>query len=207
MKPSEQLYFSRLLRPTKHLFAPGIKVLDAGCGNGVGSEFLRNQGCKVTAIDIQPHNREWKESSALGIKFHTGSIEALPYADDEFDVVWVKDVLHHTENPANGLKELYRVIRPGGTIVVIEANRFNPVFYVHLTLLGEHEHFTRKRFHSLLQNVDKEYQYFMLESRCLPWQASWVLKTLQLFENGVERVKILSPWLTYQIGAITKKAA
>ncbi len=98
------------------------------------------------------------------------------------------------EHPEKAMAESQRVTRPEGSIVVVEANRYNPVFYIHLTLLGDHQHYTQKALRKFLQQADPHYSYILAESRCLPWEAAWILRLLELFEETLERIQICNPW-------------
>ena len=91
------------------------KILDVGCGTGFVSQLYPN--FDVTGVDISeemlklnPHH--WIKAPA----------EALPFNDDTFDFVVCRSLLHHLEVPANGLKEMYRVLKPGGKWVCWEPN-------------------------------------------------------------------------------------
>jgi ubiquinone/menaquinone biosynthesis C-methylase UbiE len=201
-RPAERLYYQRLLRRVRHLFpAPG-RVLDAGCGAGNVAEVLAEWGCQVTGIDIECQDAAVKRLQQAGGVFCEASAEALPFPDAQFDAALVKDAFHHMKNPARALSELCRVVRPGGPIVVIEANRYNPVFYLHLTLCGEHDHFTRWGLRRFLAPAGPLAAYTMAESRCLPWDASWLLVCLNIGEEILERVRLCNPWLTYQIAVV-----
>jgi ubiquinone/menaquinone biosynthesis C-methylase UbiE len=202
LRPAERLYLQRLLRRVHYVFPKACRVLDAGCGDGHISQALSELGCQVTGVDVAGHPGEWDRIRACGVNFCEGSAEALPFADAHFDAALVKDAFHHMQNPRQALAELQRVVKPGGPIVVIEANRYNPVFYVHLTLLGEHEHFTRGALRRFLRAADPAFTYTMAESRCLPWDAPWLLRLLEAGEETLERLKIFNPWLTYQIAVV-----
>jgi len=99
---------------------PG-RVLDWGCGHGQVSHLLRERGVETVAYD-------YREGSAPGvvrleqypeIAAHVGGDPVrLPFADGEFDTVLSCGVLEHVERPADSLKELHRVLRPGGRLLV-----------------------------------------------------------------------------------------
>lgn len=213
MRNNEVVYRERILRRLKGYFKPGLKVLDAGCGPGIVAEIFAGLGCRVTGIDVDPHPAEWAERGRLGIEFKQASAEALDYPDGTFDAVWVMDALHHMENPVRGLAELARVTKPGAPLIVVESNRGNPLLYVRMTLIARHETFTRRQMRRMLDTVDSGYLYYMLESRCLPWSASWLLALQNLASDALESVRVLDPWLTYQVavlrgwGAKTRPAA
>ena len=92
------------------------KILDVGCGTGFVSQLYPN--FDITGIDISdgmlaqnPH--KWVKAPA----------EAIPFPDNHFDYVIVRSLLHHLEEPAVGLKEIYRVLKPGGTFVCWDPNQ------------------------------------------------------------------------------------
>ncbi len=202
LRLAERVYLQRLLRRVRNQFAPGARVLDAGCGDGHISQVLASWGCTVTGIDVECKPQDWEKGKTCGVTFCEGSAEALPFPDAHFDAALVKDAFHHMDHPERALAELQRVVKPGGPVVVIEANRYNPVFYVHLTLLGEHDHYTRGELRRFLHKADPEYIYTMAESRCLPWDAPWLLKVLEFGEELLERVGVCNPWLTYQLAVV-----
>lgn len=206
----ERLYLDRLFRRVESLLSPGAlrpgaSVLDVGCGIGRDAEYLRDRGFAVTALDVERHPAEWNGLAGRGISFACASAEALPYPDHSFDAVWLKDALHHMQRPEAALAEARRVAR--GPVIVIEANRWNPVFYLHLTLLGGHQHFSRRTFRRLLATVPGPCGIARAESRCLPWDAGWLRAWLNWFEDRVENCPLLAPWVTYQIAVIINKGS
>jgi ubiquinone/menaquinone biosynthesis C-methylase UbiE len=97
------------------------RVLDWGCGHGQITDLLRQRGVEVVAFDYRP------ETEAAIIRLpHFPDVEAhvssdpvrLPFADDEFDTVLSCGVLEHVEYPEASLKELHRVLRAGGRLLV-----------------------------------------------------------------------------------------
>jgi SAM-dependent methyltransferase len=204
LRPAARLYLERLFRWIRVFFPCGTKVLDAGCGCGQLSEVLSSWGCQVTGLDLECH-ADWERVGKQGVDFCKGSAECLPFGNAFFDAVLVKDAFHHMQNPKIAMAELQRVVRPGGPVVVIEANRFNPVFYLHLTLLEGHEHFSRPALKRFLKAADPGYQYAMAESRCLPWDAPWLLGLLAWGEEVLESARVLNPWLTYQVAVVRGK--
>jgi len=202
MQNNERVYRERIMRRVQAYFRPGMHILDAGCGPGASSEQFASLGCRVTAVDVEPHPDEWKRRGQLGITFRQASAESLDYPDATFDAVWVMDALHHMEKPDRGLAELARVAKPGAPIVVVESNRENPLLFVRMTLIARHETFTRARLRGMLTKIDPKYKGFMLETRCLPWSWPWLLALQSVTSDILEGVRILDPWLTYQIGVL-----
>ena len=110
---------------------PGMRVLDAGCGPGVHLGLFRNAvspGGTVTGIDLDSDSVAvatdlWAAEAATGeIRVEAGDVTALPYAAGSFDLAWTSLVLHHVPDPEAALRELIRVVTPGGRIAVHDAD-------------------------------------------------------------------------------------
>src|SRR5512135_2478802 len=111
METRERVYRERLLRRLRQHFPAGARVLDAGCGPGDGAELLAELGCRVVAVDVEPHPEDWARRARPDIEFRQGTAESLDFPDASFDAVWVMDALHHMERPDRALDELLRVAK------------------------------------------------------------------------------------------------
>ena len=101
----------------------GLRVLEIGCGCGSEAERFSRAGAHYTAIDLT--------NAALGItrkrfqlanlegRFVQGDAENLPFADGSFDLVYSHGVLHHTPDTPRTIREVHRVLSPGGRAVVM----------------------------------------------------------------------------------------
>lgn len=100
--------------------AEGMKALDAGCGTGVVAITAAQLGAQVKAIDLTPQLLERARENAsiaeVSIEFHEGDVEELPFKDEEFDVVVSQFAHIFAPRPEVALREMLRVLRPGGTI-------------------------------------------------------------------------------------------
>jgi SAM-dependent methyltransferase len=108
----------------------GRRVLDAGCGTGEYACWYASQGSDVTAVDLSAPSlgraREYAAGQGLeNVRFQKQSVLALDFPDASFDYVYSMGVLHHTPDPYGGFRELCRVLRPGGVIVVSLYNRWS----------------------------------------------------------------------------------
>jgi SAM-dependent methyltransferase len=91
-------------------------VLDAGCGSGRTLEELEGYG-EVHGIELDPEAAEVARSRGVG-EVAIGRLEALPWDDGTFDLITCLDVIEHTPDDAVALRELRRVCKPGGWLLV-----------------------------------------------------------------------------------------
>lgn len=101
----------------------GAKALDFGCGNGVGSYSLAREGFNVTGIDSSPgllaglgaaRQLVGLDGVQIDIREHQG--EVLGFPDGTFDLIYIREVLHHVKGLAGFLAEALRVLKPGGVM-------------------------------------------------------------------------------------------
>ncbi len=99
------------------------QVLDAGCGPGTITADLaaRVPGGQVTGIDAAPDvlaeaRQEAARRGQANVRFETGDVYRLAYADGTFDVVHAHQLLQHLSDPVRALAEMRRVCRPGGLV-------------------------------------------------------------------------------------------
>lgn len=111
---------------TEHL-RPDMKVLELGCGTGYFTRELAKTGAKVTAIDISADLLEAACSNcrAANVEFEVQNAYALDYSANSFDSVVGSSVLHHLEL-SRAIAEIYRVLRPNGSMFFTEPNMLNP---------------------------------------------------------------------------------
>ena len=96
------------------------RVLDVATGTGaVASELIR-QGHTVVGIDQSPDMLAVARKRLPGVEFHDGRAESLPFADSEFDALTFTYLFRYVDDPAATLRELMRVVKPGGTIAMLE---------------------------------------------------------------------------------------
>ena len=107
--------------------SPDARVLDVATGTGaVALELVRQHGCSVVGIDRSPEMLAVARSRVAGgrlgtrIELHEGRAETLPFPDASFDGLTVTYLLRYVEDPAATIRELARVVRPGGTVAMLE---------------------------------------------------------------------------------------
>jgi len=106
---------------------PGSKVVDVGCGYASWScQLAERCGAHVLAIDIVPSllTVAVERIKAAGlqdrIEVREASIYQIPTASDSYDVVWCRDMLNHMHDPLAALQECYRVLQPGGSMLLFQ---------------------------------------------------------------------------------------
>ena len=104
---------------------PQAKVLDMGCGAGHASFTAAGQVAEVTAYDLSSQMLEVvaaaaKEKGFSNIVTQQGYAETLPFADASFDVVISRYSAHHWHDVGQALREVKRVLKPGGVIIVMD---------------------------------------------------------------------------------------
>jgi demethylmenaquinone methyltransferase / 2-methoxy-6-polyprenyl-1,4-benzoquinol methylase len=99
---------------------PGSRALDVATGTGDLAMALHARGAEVVGIDFSERMLEIARAKAPGIRFEAGNALSLPYADGEFDAVTVGFGARNFSDLALGLREMARVTRPGGRLVVLE---------------------------------------------------------------------------------------
>ena len=118
-------------------FAPGSRVLEVGCGVGAQTVHLvaGSPGAQLVAVDhsddslAQARARVAAVAPEARVRWHRADLHELPFADSTFDHLFVCFVLEHLPDPRLALAGLRRVLRPAGTITVIEGDHGSAFFH------------------------------------------------------------------------------
>ncbi len=118
--------------------AAGKRVLDVGCGNGYVLAQYARHGAEVCGVDLTETalklSRRRFELAGLEGDFRLTDGDHLPYPDGYFDVVCSMGVLHHIDDPRPMIREIWRVLRPGGRIILMLYHRHSYKYLVILPL-------------------------------------------------------------------------
>jgi ubiquinone/menaquinone biosynthesis C-methylase UbiE len=118
----------------------GKHLLEIGCGMGFDScEFLK-RGVRVTASDLTPSavemtRRHFELANVQAEDIRVENVRALTFADNTFDAVWANGVLHATGDTAGAIREVRRVLKPGGRAIISHFYR-RPSWMYTLSRLG-----------------------------------------------------------------------
>ena len=106
-----------LIRELVDEIPPG-RALDAACGTGRYARYMSQRGHKVSAVDMTPKMIERARQGAQEVDFKVGSLEALPFPDQTFDLVMCGLALTHLAEIGKAISEIARVLKVGGTAVI-----------------------------------------------------------------------------------------
>lgn len=102
---------------------PGERILDVAAGTGASSAAYAKHGASVVAVDFSPGMIEEGRKRHPKVEFVEADAEKLPFGDDEFDVATISFGLRNVNNPQQALAEMYRVLKPGGRVVICEFSK------------------------------------------------------------------------------------
>jgi demethylmenaquinone methyltransferase / 2-methoxy-6-polyprenyl-1,4-benzoquinol methylase len=103
--------------------APGDEVLDACCGTGDLALAAERAGGRVTGLDFSERMLERARRKSASVRWVRGDALALPFADGSFDAVTVGFGIRNVDDLEAGLRELARILRPGGCLGCLEITR------------------------------------------------------------------------------------
>ena len=99
---------------------PGEKILDIAAGTGTSAKAIAKSGAEVVALDFSPGMVAEGRKRHPELTFVEGDAEALPFPPSSFDAVTISFGLRNVNNPQLALGEMYRVLKPGGRVVICE---------------------------------------------------------------------------------------
>jgi ubiquinone/menaquinone biosynthesis C-methylase UbiE len=132
------------------------RVIDVGCADGgylpllsthlnaswvIGADLARNE------LYLAKRNKVHLNSEVACV-----DVTALPFSTSTFDLIFSKDLLHHLSNPLRALCEFKRVLKPNGTMVIVETERNNPL--MKLLIKHGHNHYTLTQLSALVEKAE-----------------------------------------------------
>lgn len=138
-----------ILECLKRRLKPGDSILDAGCGLG---EVLADipEGYKLFGFDFANSNVEFtKRRLGARADVKQGSIYEIPFPDASMDAVLCLEVLEHIEDDERGVRDITRVLKPGGVLIV--AVPYTYYWPAYKQLMGHFRHYTRESLAAMLR--------------------------------------------------------
>lgn len=198
-------YHSDLFTKLDFPFQKRKKILDIGCGEGIDSTiFAEYYKLNTHASDLSRHKNFNKLKQ---VKFKTGSVFKLPYNTASFDYAFLHDVMHHVDEQHQAkkrheaaLNEAFRVVKKGGSLIIVEGNRYNPLFYPHMVLMLGHNHFTQSYFKRLILSLFPQAKFKFFEAHVYP---PTFIRVFKLYEWLMEHL-VPEYFRAYNVAIIRK---
>jgi ubiquinone/menaquinone biosynthesis C-methylase UbiE len=117
-----------MVRNTIQSQPQGSRVLDAGCGIG----HITNEYCdryEVYGLDEQPAAIDYCWQHCRGT-YVQGDLCEIPFSNDFFDLILFLDAIEHLTNPIRALRELARILKPGGAVLICTMSYSSPLWFV-----------------------------------------------------------------------------
>ncbi len=127
----------------------GERVVEIGSGMGAAVGEAARAGAFVVAVDPTPYMRRVLRLRLLvplrrgQVRVADGAAESLPVADGSADAVWSVNTMHHWTDPERALREIHRVLRPGGRLLLVDEDFEDPAHPMHAQFHarhGRHDH-------------------------------------------------------------------
>jgi ubiquinone/menaquinone biosynthesis C-methylase UbiE len=126
-RAAERFWNSEEWQATRTLLQSSVgKVLDVGAGSGISSFALAKDGWQTTALEPDSSHtvgagaiRSLSNEYNLSIEVVQSYGEQLPFSDFTFDLIYARQALHHANDLNQLCKELFRVLKPGGTLLTV----------------------------------------------------------------------------------------
>lgn len=132
-------------------------LLEIGCGEGANIRNLKYRAPVAVGLDLYPEKLQFASTQIRDAKFVCGDALILPFRDNYFDFVFCRDVLHHVKDKAAMVREMIRVLKPGSSFVILEANGGNLIWNLFGTFVKAERHLkgnTADEFRRLLSRED-----------------------------------------------------
>jgi SAM-dependent methyltransferase len=162
---------NNLIGGLKKYLPNGGEVLEIGCGTGANLREIRKRGYAVRGLELDSRAITYcKDLEVL----QADATQTLPYQDNSFEAVCLLDVLEHLDEPEKVVLEIWRILKPGGLVVVMVPADPNLWSYWD-EMLGHYRRYTKK---TLNESFDKNWK--MLDLR---YFFSWMYLPVKIFRR------------------------
>jgi ubiquinone/menaquinone biosynthesis C-methylase UbiE len=164
----------------------GKSLLDLGCGAGENSVYFAKLGAHCVATDYSPGMVEvalkLAEKNGVTVTGKVVNAMEIDYPDNSFDIIYAANLLHHIPDPLITIREMHRVLKPGGKMCFWDPLRHNPVINVYRRIATEVRTEDETPLHiNIVQNVR---QLFTTTQFDTFWLATlWIFLQFYLIEK------------------------
>jgi ubiquinone/menaquinone biosynthesis C-methylase UbiE len=194
------------------------KLLEVGCGRGDMLKLMQEMGWHVEGVDFD--HKAVQNAQKKGLRVSCGALEAQAYPDNQFDAITMSHLIEHVHDPVQLLNECYRILRPGGRVVIVTPNSdswghrkfasswrgLEPPRHLHifnhqsLTILSQNVGFRIERSFTTIRNANAQF----IASRSLrlsgkhvwgspqPWAVRKWGKMMMFIEWGILKVSSIA---------------
>lgn len=145
----------------------GLLLLDVGCGSGLNARNFERHG-RVLGLDLSvaPLRQDAREGRwRLG-----GDATRIPFRDGTFDAITALDILEHLDSDFSAVDEMFRVLRPGG-VLIVSVPACPVLFGPHDQILGHQRRYSRAAVEHLLRRTERvEYMTSIMFPLLLSWR-------------------------------------
>jgi ubiquinone/menaquinone biosynthesis C-methylase UbiE len=142
----------------------GSRILDVACGEGYGTAALAtDSSLQVVGVDISPESCEHARNK-YGVDARIGCAEAIPLPDASIDTVVSFETIEHLKHPEAFLAECYRILSPGGRLVISTPNR--PVYHRHTPNNAFHHH--EMTLGEFQESLSERFRISSISGQCVP---------------------------------------
>ena len=120
-EPSYRAYFRRKVSDLLKVAPPG-RILDVGCATGVFLDEARRAGFQEIGVDLLPSAVAYARDR-LGVDSRLGVLEEMGFSSAQFDAVSLFQIIEHVPDPAGLVREVARLLRPGGVLLLTTPDR------------------------------------------------------------------------------------
>lgn len=160
-------------------------ILDVGCGRGDFMEAFENNGINCFGVDLSNNNNKY----VFECNFEN---QELPFKDNSFDFCFSKSVLEHLNSSENYLKEIYRVLKPNGKLIILVPDWISCI-YLYYQDASHKQPYTKEALHDSLKIIGfKDVHTELFYQLPIIWKypkLKYICKFLQLFGSPKKIVK------------------
>jgi SAM-dependent methyltransferase len=164
---------------------PRGQVLDAGAGDGTLAARLKGLGFEVRAIDLFPEVFRPDDIPIQSADLNKG----FPFGSEEFDVVVATEVIEHLENPWLFIRELHRITRPGGVVVVTTPNLGNVYVRAYFLLTGKLFNFLENSYRGI-GHVTPVFLWNLVRMA----ESKFDVESVTVNDSPIPKTRIRLPW-------------